>query len=149
MATVDLTGGAGAALPFQQKHFRLKQRVTIPDTAVTADIFNTIPVKKGWLVQGTAIVPVTAGVGGTITANVGIADTAITGYDVDGFDAAVNLENAVGTVSHSAPGTDAYATAGGYWVTADTTIDITMADVTSAITTEPVFDIIAYGIDCN
>jgi hypothetical protein len=117
--------------------------VTIPSTGVTNDIVQTIPIKAGWLVLGTIIKPVTAGVGGTITLDVGI-----TGGTADGFDAAINGETAVGTNLQSTP-SDTYPAAGGFLAAADDTIDILLKSIVSAITTEPVFTIQAICINTN
>ena len=146
MGTTALSSLIGADVPYVQtgKMFvTAPVTITIPATAVTGDIVEAIPIKAGWMVMGTIVTPVTAGVGGTITMDVGI-----TGGTHDGFDVAIDLETAVGTIARSVPA-DTYPVAGGYYSTVADTIDLFMHNVTSAITTLPVFTIQAVIIDCN
>lgn len=143
MPTFDVTGGAAAAIPFQAKHFKTAPvTVAVPTTAITNDVIQAIPIKAGWLVQGVIVKMITAAVGTAHTADIGI-----TGGTADGFDAAISLKGAAGTVTKTVPA-DAYAVAGGFYATADDTIDVLMKSI-DTLTVFPTFEISAYGIDLN
>jgi hypothetical protein len=132
--TYDYTAGTLAVAPGVpgDNVFIIKSPlITIPSTAVTNDVFEVLPIKAGWKVLSTAVKIVTAGVGGTITADIGY------GSATDYFDAEINLEGSAGTVYHTTP-SDTDGALGGHYFSAADTIDILMHDVTSAITTEPV-----------
>lgn len=141
--TFDATGGAGAATPFQAKYFKTKPvRITVPSTAVTNDIIQAIPVKAGWLVLGVVVKMITAAVGTAHTADIGI-----TGGAADGFDAAISLKGAAGTVTRTVPA-DTNAVAGGLYITTADTIDVLMKSI-DTLTVFPTFEISAYGIDLS
>lgn len=143
MATTDLTGTTGASIPFTgNKMFLLKKRIVVPAGAVTNDVLKAFNIKKGWLVKGVTVKTVVASVGTTHTADIGI-----TGGTADGFDAAIDLKGAAGTVTKSTP-SDTYPAAGGYYATADGTLDVLMKSI-SAITTFATFDITAEVVDLN
>lgn len=140
MAT-DLTAGTLAVAPGipGDNLFVVKSPlITVPATAVTGSVYQALKVKAGWLVHGTRVKMVTAGVGGTIQADIGYGEST---YN-DIFDAAIDLEAAADTVYLSTPSDTAPAAGGHYFATADT-IDVYMHNVTSAITTVPTFYIYA------
>lgn len=131
MGTTNLTGGAAAAKPYSglNRHFQIKSPlITLPAAAVTNDILEVLPVKEGWLVKGTRAEIVVQGAGTTITLDIGI-----TGGTVDGFDAAIDGKTAAGSVLLSTP-SDTYPAAGGFYVTADDTIDIKCKAISSMTT---------------
>ena len=138
VTTTDLTGGSKAVAPYagKDKYFVTPPiKITIPAGAATNDIIKAVPLKAGWLVRGTIIKIITAGVGTTIT-----LDAGITGGTANGFDAAFDGKSAAGTVLFSQPYVDVYTRAGGYYCTADTTLDILLNTIT-AMTTATVFTI--------
>jgi len=145
MATTDLTGDTSAAVPFQgNKFFTIKNRITIPVTGLTAgDIFEALRIKAGWLIQGITWSPVTAVTDcTTMTILVGI-----TGGTVNGFDA--DIDGKVTTFAKSALA-DTYTAAGGFYATANDTIDVEVHAYTANGTAiSGVYDITAYGIDLN
>lgn len=128
MATTDMTNSALAARPAhaENKKFIMKSgTITLPATAAAADIFKLLPIKAGWLVKSTKVKMVTAAVGTTLTGDIGI-----TGGTTNGFDAAFSLKGAAGTVTMSTP-SDTYPAAGGYYASADTTLDLVLNTVTA------------------
>ena len=143
MPTFDLTGTTGPSIPFTgNKVFRIKKRIVVPVTAVTNDVIKALYIKKGWNVEAVHVKIVTPSAGTTHTADVGI-----TGGTADGFDAAIDLKGAAGTVTKTIPA-DTYAAAGGYYATADGTIDILMKSIVG-LTAFATFDISARIIDLN
>jgi hypothetical protein len=144
MPTFDLTDGAAAVVPFQGGKFFKTAPITIsvPTTAVTNDVIQAVPIKAGWLVQGVIVKMVTAAVGTAHTADIGI-----TGGSAAGFDAAISLKGAAGTVTFSTP-SDTYTAAGGFYATANDTVDVLMKSI-DTLTVFPTFTISVYGIDTN
>jgi hypothetical protein len=144
VTTTPIPTGMVGGVPFLggNKHF-ITQPVTvaIPLTGVTNDIVQAIPVKKGWLVKGTIVKFLTQGAATTITLHFGI-----TGGDVDGFDA-IDGKSAVGTVCQTIPA-DGYAVTGGFYVTADDTLDILLAAI-DTMTVAPVVTVQAIVVDTN
>lgn len=86
--------------------------------AAASDVIQAIKIPAGALVTNVRVHVLTAE-GSTSTATVGDGDGA------DSWDASTNL-NSAGTTTAGLPGTDAYATAGKYYATADT-IDLTLS----------------------
>jgi hypothetical protein len=135
VTTTDSTGGAAATPPYagKDKYFVTPPiTVTVPLTGVTNDVVKMIPVKAGWLVKGLIIKPVTAAAGTTIT-----LDAGVTGGTTDGFRAAFDGK---GTTTLVSPLSATYPAAGGFYVTADTTIDLLLKSI-SSMTTAPVFTV--------
>lgn len=132
----DSTIAQAPGVPGENCFIMKSPLITIPAASVTNDVFQCIPIKAGWLVKSTAVKIVTAGVGGTITADVGY------GSATDYFDAAIDLEAAAGTVYHTTP-SDTDGALGGHYFAAADTIDVLLHDITSAITTEPAFYVYA------
>lgn len=144
MATTDLTNSNAAVVPYSgiNKHFTIENTITIPTGIAAGDIFQAIPVKAGWLVLGTVWKPVTAATATTLTLLVGI-----TGGTVDGFDA--NIDGTATTVVKSTP-SDTYPAAGGFYVTADDTIDVEAHAYTAGATPAAgTYKLIAFCIDTN
>lgn len=146
MSTFDLSTGYAGGTSFEAltKRRTEKMEVAIPLTGVTSDIVKTMPIKAGTLVHGIKLVVTSLATATTITMDIGVADTAVTGYDIDGFDASVSGTAAVGTVTRSVPA-DAYPVIGGFYFVADGTIDITLSTIT-AMTVAPTFDLF---VDCE
>ena len=144
MPTYDLTDGVSAVLPPEngmRKTFQVKKRITIPAASyASADVIKAIPVKAGWTVKGTSMTIVQAG-GGTFTTGIG------DGSGTSSYDAAADLAAVAGTEYHSAPGTDAYASAGGKYYAADDTIDLLL--VCSAGSGTAIVALVADVIDRN
>lgn len=144
MSVIDLTNGMLAVRPASgpdRKFLVPSPLITIPDSIVTNDVILAIPLKKGWLVKGTKEKFAVAGVGGTITLDVGIVSydgTTLTEIDYNGLDAAISGKTTAGSVLQSTP-SDAYPAAGGYYVATDDLyfIAILANSIVSAITTEP------------
>jgi hypothetical protein len=129
MTTYNLTGGAAATPPYngKDKYFVTpKVTVTIPTTGITNDVIKAVPLKAGWLVRGTIVKIVTPATGTTVTLDFGI-----TGGTANGFDAAIDGKASAGSVFQSQPYVDVYTRAGGYYVTADTTLDILLNTITA------------------
>ena len=139
LATIDATNGNAAGRPFLGNHRKSivqSQTITIPGSATandTVQVIKSVPVKAGWLVKGSREKIIVAGAG---TATIAF-DVGITGATTNGFNAAVNAKATAGTVTQSAPGTDAYATAGGVYITANTTVDILVTIGIGTVTTQP------------
>lgn len=150
VTTTDLTGGQkGIPASAIGKVTRIRKRITIAEAKqVASDIVNLLNIKAGWLVKQVHIIMVTPSAGTTLTASIGVADTTVTGYDVDGFDNAMSLKGAAGTRTYGIDGTDAYVTAGGFYAPEDTTIDATFVTVTSA-SGDVVIDVVAEIVDFN
>ncbi len=145
VVTTDGTGGAAAAIPAHgSRHIQRigPVRVSIPLTGVTNDIYQAIPVKKGWKLHGCMWKMVTAGAGTTIALDFGI-----TGIVATGLDAAVDGKSVAGTIGFSTPA-DTWPALGGYNVIADDTVDILLNTIT-AMTTAPVFDLWLYVEDVD
>jgi len=139
MATDYTVGSACAPGVPQNTKFKIKSAlITIPATAVTGSVYQVLDIKAGWKVNATQVLMVTAGVGGTITADIGYGEST---YN-DVFDAAIDLEAAAATLYMSTPTDTAPALGGQYFAAADT-IDVYMHNVTSAITTTPSFYVYA------
>ena len=138
--TYDLTGqsGAGSAVPINGTNRRgqVTATITVPLLGVTNDILQCIPIKKGQKCHGISMVIVTAGAGTTVALDIGI-----TGGTAAGFDSQVDAKAAAGTVTQSVLA-DTYPAAGGFYATADDTIDILLHTIT-AMTTAPVVKLIA------
>ena len=138
LAVFDATKGNAAGRPFLGDHKRFlvnSQVITIPGDAVANDtlqVIKAIPVKAGWLIKGSRHKNVIAGIG---TSTI-VFDVGITAGTANGFKGAVAGKAAAGTVTQSAPGTDAYATAGGVYITADTTVDIYATTGIGTVTTK-------------
>jgi hypothetical protein len=144
VTTTDHTGGhAGAPASGATKLVNIRRRVTIPlALQIATDVLQVVPVKAGWLIQQVAVEMVTPTTGDALTCDVGDSS------DVDGFDAAVSLKGAAGTVTKGAPGTDAYLTAGGRFFTVDDTLDLKFVTVTNPAGAV-VVDVIVIGVDTN
>lgn len=152
MATTDYTeNGAllGGTKPgnSNERLYVLENTVSLTAAQVTAgavdslEVLNVLAIQAGTVVQQVYVEIVTAA-GGTLTAVVGI-----TGDDPNGFDNDIDLTDTAGTVTHGAPGTDAYLTAGGKYFSSADSIDL----VTTATTpTGPlVLKITAHCIDVS
>jgi hypothetical protein len=150
MATHDLTNGhAGRPANAIGKAMPIRERITIPlAKQVASDVLNVLNLKAGWLVKNVHLIMVTPTAGTAVAAHVGVANSAVTGYDADGFDAAVSLKGAAGTRTCGISGTDAYIVAGGFYAPVDTTLDFTLSTVTAA-SGDIVVDVIAEVIDLN
>jgi hypothetical protein len=137
----EIEGSACIPLDTVPKMYVIKNRVTLDSTAVSTDIVQALPVRASTVVLGTYIKMVTAAVGTTCTATVGI-----TGGTANGFDASVDLKSVAGSVIQSTP-SDTYPAAGGFYTAAADTIDLVVT--VDTLTTFPVFDIWAICIDLS
>ena len=145
VVTTDDTGAAKAGIPATNSRAIQRigpVRITVPLTAVTNDIIQAIPVKKGWKVYSYFAKMVTAGVGDAITMDVGI-----TGVAATGMDSAVTLTGAAGATIQSALA-DTWPAANGYYVAASDTVDILLHTITN-MTVAPVFDMWIYVEDVD
>lgn|SRR5574337_915494 len=143
VTTTDLTKGSSYPAAKTSKVINIRQRITIPlALQVASDVLKLVNVKAGWFIQQVAIQMVTPSTGTALTANIGDGD------NTSGFDAAMSLKGAAGTVTQGAPGTDAFLTAGGKLYTVDDTIDAVFATVT-APAGAVVCDVIVIGLDTN
>lgn len=139
VVTFDLkkaTANSELAVEGFAKRALVTQRFTVPVTGVTNDIMQCIPLKLGQLCHGIRARIITPGAGTTITLDFGI-----TGGTADGFDAAVDGKGVAGTVTRTIPA-DTYAVSGGFYATADTSIDVLLKAIT-AMTAGTVFDLTA------
>lgn len=141
MAIVDLTGHtSGSPVSAGHPWIGVDNSVVIKNTVVAnashlnGDVLQVMKVPAGLKVKSVSIKIVTPAVATTYTSHVGDGD------DADGFDAAIDLEAAAGTVYHTAIGTDAYGASGKLYTAADT-IDMTLT--ITAATVYPTFDVIA------
>lgn len=90
------------------------------NNAAASDVVQVFNVKEGMVITNVKCIVIVAE-GGTFTFDIGV-----TGDDPNGFDDAVNGNATAGTITDSASGTDAYATANGKYFNADDTIDIVL-----------------------
>lgn len=134
--TTDLTGGANGNIPYcgnARRGVIGPVRITIPVTGVTNDILQCIPVRAGMRIHGVLTKQITQGTATTVTLDIGI-----TGAVADGLNAAIDGKSAAGTVLHSTP-SDTWPALGGYYVTADDTVDILLKSI-NTMTVSPVID---------
>ncbi len=127
------------------KIYVAKRTIDLTGDALTEnDVYQVIPIPANTLVQQVKCEMVTAGVGTTLTMDIGDASGA------DSWDANVDGKGVATTVTSSAVGTDAYAAAAdnGKFYSAADTIDITM-DVATAITAGPKLTLYALCVDYN
>lgn len=124
MATTDLTSGTAAF--WESKGIILANTVDLTGIA-TGGVVQALDIPAGWMVTDVWCKVVTA-MGLTATATVGDGDGA------NSWDASVNFNATAGTLTHSAPGTDAYATTGKIYAAADT-IDLTCTIAAGPATT--------------
>jgi len=87
--------------------------------AAASDVVQCLPIAANTYVLNVGVIVKTAE-GSTTTATVG------DGAGANSWDASTNLNAAAGTVTLGLPGTDAYATAGKFYRTADT-IDLVLS----------------------
>ena len=136
MATVNFTNAAGRPYSGMNTVYVRRERLDFAATPVAAaDVVQALDVPAGTLVLAVVTQVVTAE-GGACTATVG------DGAGAAAWDASVNLNDTAGVYTSSTPGTDAYATTGKLYTTADT-IDLTMGHATDAA----IFDVFALCID--
>lgn len=144
VTTTSFTNSALAAQPAmsQNKNFILKSNlITIPAAGATNDILQSIPIKAGWKVVWADMLIVVAGVG-TVSLSLGI-----TGGTTNGFLSGKDGTAVAGTY-YPSPLAATYPAAGGYFATADTTLDVLLATITS-MTTSTQFYVIAEIVDTN
>lgn len=145
VTTTSFTNSALAVQPAmsQNRNFVMKSNlITIPTAGATNDILQALPIKAGWLVTSAHILIVVAGVGSAVTLSLGI-----TGGTTNGYLSAKDGTAAAGTF-YPSPLAATYTAAGGYFATADTTLDILLATIT-AMTTATQFYVIADVVDTN
>jgi len=153
MATVDMTNGTKASA-VGGGFFKLTNVVdfdaaeTSKGSALAAnDIIQMLDVPANTEVVQVFLTTTTAAAGTALTANVGLADTGYTGYDVDGFLATASLKTAAGTTIGG--GAAAYRAAGGFLFNEGAgTVDATLATVT-AVSTNPVVKVVAMCFDAS
>lgn len=146
MATKDLTAGA-AGIPINSlgKIYRLKNTIDFSiaaNNSLAADVIQCLDIQANTQVVQVWTKVVTPE-GGVCTADVG------DGTDPNGYNDAMDLNAAAGTIEQSADGTDAYADdvqpPGGKIYTAADTIDMVLDHNTDAA----VIEIYAFCIDLN
>ena len=139
--TFDRTDGV-ASLPFSglDKAFLLNSRITVPATAVSTDVVQSVNIPAGTWVKGYAMLMVTPATATSISCTVGDGATA------DGWDASVDLKGAAGTWTMSTP-SDTYPALGGKYYPAADTIDITVT--VNTLTVGAVFDIFVECVNMN
>jgi len=148
MATFDLT--QAAALPWDGQHrngefFVYAEIAPTVLQCVTGSVLRCMDIPDGCVVDYTLIeMIIAATVGTSMVADVGVANSGVTGYDANGFDAAIDLEAAAKTCYQTAIGTDAYGAAPfiGY-IGANAlgaSVDLTLT-TTGAVTVAPKFRI--------
>lgn len=126
MATIDLTNGV-AAVPFSgvDKVYRIDNTIDFSaNPGAIADVIQTLNVGAATQVLNVFTTIVTPE-GAVSTGTVG------DGADPNGFDASVDLNAAVGTVTGGTGGTDAYVTSGGRLYGAADTIDLVLVAAAS------------------
>lgn len=128
MATLDKTGG-NSAQPWDGKdnHFVVSQEINLAGVA-TGDVVQALKVPAKTFVKN-VVVEIITQTGLTSTATVG------DGGDANDWDASVNLNAAVGTLTLGVGGTDANVTNGGKLYTAEDTIDLTCTITSGPIVT--------------
>lgn len=149
LITIDKTpaGPTKGALPYKGRgnSYLLRQTVDLTGGALTTgDVYQCLPVPKNVLVKKVEVEIITPAVGTTCTLDCGDGD----GHD--SWDSQFDGKAVAGTVTASAVGTDAYASAAnrGKKYTAADSIDITIHAAT-AITAGPKFEIRAIVEDWN
>lgn len=122
-ATVDKTGGAVYGIPATglNKVFLMKNTVDI-STAANADVYEVLKVGSGVIVLNVMTKIVTPNNAATSSA-VDVGDDA----DPNGYDNAVSMKAAAGTLTKGIGGTDAYITTDGRLYSTADTIDFTFA----------------------
>jgi len=145
MATItDWATVARASIPVDalNKVYVLSNRIDFSEVNTAAsDVVQALTIPAGTMVIDVMTKLITAE-GGVLTAEVGDGD------DPNGWDASVDLNTTVGTLTKSVEGTDARkaANATGYYYSAADTIDLTMsANAADAA----VIDVFALCIDLN
>ncbi len=122
MATVNRTDGNTSFphLGLDRRHV-ISKRIDLSATnSVASDTLQCINIPAKTFVEQVLVEVITAE-GGTLTATVG------DGTDPNGWDASVDLNAAVGTVTSGLNGTDAYMANPGKYYSAADTIDLVMS----------------------
>ncbi len=136
--TFELSGGTKKSYHGMSRACVLENRVDLTGvTTASTDIIESLNIPAGFYVTAVAVKVVTA-TGRTSTATVG------DGAGANSWDASTNLNATAETYTISIPGTDAYATTGKLYTTADT-IDLVAGHNFSG----GVYDVFAVGFDLN
>ncbi len=150
MPTIDKTNGTGIPLSGTTKDYTISNTIVMSAIAglLTGDVIQALNVKAGTLVRKVLVKINTAltGTSGSVT----VGD----GADADGFDTAVDLKGAAGTISQTqlglteaTPNTLIDAFAAGKVYTAADTIDLTLTSDT--VTAYGTVTVIALCTDLN